>query len=95
MNIYGGSGYTTCTGVTESIGNGDPVWFWQYWPVGNGTDFYFGNGPLESGGGNGTWHNYSIVQVGNGVWGFILDGTHGWCGRCANGRVRQRGFRRR
>lgn len=64
----------TCFGSLDTVGSGDARWFWQYWPNGTTNDLYFGLGPMDSAGSDGSWHLYQILpDVANG-WNFILDG---------------------
>jgi ribosomal protein L40E len=74
--LYGESaGYhNTCFGSSDNVGNGDVRWFWEYWPNGEVNDFYYGVGPMDSVGPEGSWHLYQIrPNVANG-WKFVLDG---------------------
>jgi hypothetical protein len=74
--LYGQSvsNYQTCLGSSDTVGSGDARWFWEYWPNGNVNDFYFGLGPIDSAGPDGSWHHYQIwPNVDNG-WDFVLDG---------------------
>jgi hypothetical protein len=67
-----------CSGSSETIGNNDARWFWQYWPNPNVTDFYFADGAANSAGPNGQWHLYQIwPNLANG-WNFTLDGKTVW-----------------
>ncbi len=70
---YNGTG---CTGTTDNVGFSDARWFWEYFPnmqtVG---DWYYGFGPANSVGTNGTWHLYSILPSSSGDWSFQLDGV--------------------
>jgi hypothetical protein len=61
-----------CNGKLDRVGNSDARWEWQYWPNGRTNDFYYGKGPANSAGANGTWHTYAIVP-GQGRWSFLLD----------------------
>lgn len=65
----------TCQGGGEDMGNGDPRWFWEYYPKLLGDVYYFQTGPSMSGGVNGTWHTYRIADIANQSWSFILDGA--------------------
>lgn len=67
-------GRFTCLGGSEHIRAYDARWQWQYWPELNGSDFYYGIGPANSAGMEGTWHKYSIVPNGENTWTFVLDG---------------------
>jgi hypothetical protein len=67
---------TFCSGNTDNVGDADARWFWAYFPnaslVG---DWYYGFGPTDSAGSNGTWHIYSILPNAAGDWSFALDGV--------------------
>jgi len=64
----------TCSATSELLSGSTPVWFWQYWPQGDGSSFYFGFGPIGSAGVNGTWHTYAIQPSDNNTWTFLMDG---------------------
>lgn len=66
-------GRFTCLGASEHIGAHDARWQWQYWPKLDGNDFYYGIGPANSAGMEGTWHKYSIVPNAENSWTFVLD----------------------
>lgn len=69
------SGNSICLGSWEMIGFSDARWQWQYWPNKYWIDYYWGIGPVNSVGSNGTWHTYSIVPNANGTsWSFQLNG---------------------
>jgi hypothetical protein len=73
--LYGESvgGHVTCLGSSDTIGNGDVRWSWEYWPNGKVNDFYYGLGAIGSAGPDGSWHLYQIwPNVKNG-WNFVLD----------------------
>lgn len=67
-------GRVTCTGNSEQIASFDARWQWQYWPNIKGEDFYYGIGPANSAGAEGTWHVYSIMPNVENSWTFVLDG---------------------
>ena len=62
-----------CLASWDIIGFSDARWQWQYWPNKYGIDYYWGIGPVNSAGSNGTWHTYSIVANGT-SWSFQLNG---------------------
>ena len=65
-----------CLGPGDNFGSADPRWFWAYFPSArNVQDWYYGFGPTNSAGANGTWHLYSISPSEFGNWSFNLDGT--------------------
>jgi len=64
----------TCLGAMGNVGYGDARWFWQYWPNVAVNDFYFGIGPANSAGTNGSWHLYQIWPNVTGGWNFVMDG---------------------
>lgn len=68
---YNGTG---CMGIADNVGFSDARWFWEYFPnmqmVG---DWYYGFGPANSAGMNGTWHLYSIQPTASATWSFQLD----------------------
>lgn len=67
-------GQNSCTAGAEQFGTSDARWFWEYWPNGHGTDYYYGSGLAESAGPNGTWHTYAILPNVANTWDFVLDG---------------------
>ena len=67
------SGNIICHSDWDIIGPSDARWQWQYWPNKYGINFYWGIGPANSVGSNGTWHTYSIVANRTG-WSFQLNG---------------------
>jgi len=67
-----------CLGVFDNIGYGDARWFWQYWPNSGGLDFYYGTGPANSAGVNGSWHVYKISPNASQGWNFVFDGKTVW-----------------
>jgi hypothetical protein len=73
--FQGLNGTSECQGASEQIRNGDPRWFWEYWPSSKVLVYYFQDGPSMSGGENGTWHNYRIADEANRSWSFTLDGV--------------------
>jgi len=69
------SGTPICQGATENIGSSDTRWQWQFWPNRYWVDYYWGIGPADSAGVNGTWNTYTIAPSGKGVgWSFQLNG---------------------
>ncbi len=62
-----------CLASWDTIGFTDARWQWQYWPNKYGIDYYWGIGPANSAGSNGTWHTYSIIANGT-SWSFQLNG---------------------
>jgi len=62
----------TCQGGSDNLKTNDARWQWQYWPNGLANNFYYGVGPANSVGSDGSWHTYSIVPVSNG-WSFLFD----------------------
>ena len=66
-------GKLSCSRGAENIGSSDARWLWQYLPDISG-DFYYGTGPADSAGLNGTWHRYSIAPSADNMWSFLLDG---------------------
>src|SRR5208337_364877 len=62
-----------CTGSTDEIGPSDARWFWQYWPNGSQNVFYWGIGPRNSAGVNGTWHTYTIEPNSANYWTIVVD----------------------
>jgi len=67
---------TVCSGTNDNIGFSDARWFWSYFPnVQVVNDWYYGFGPADSAGANGTWHLYSIQPGASGDWNFVLDGV--------------------
>ena len=67
-------GQGTCSGAMDNVGYGDARWFWQYWPNSAVDDFYYGIGPANSAGVNGSWHLYQIWPNVTGGWNFVMDG---------------------
>ncbi len=49
------------------------AWFYEFFPPGNTNSPPF-IGPEGSAGPIGSWHTYSMISVGNGVWSFYVDG---------------------
>jgi hypothetical protein len=74
--LHGNSinGVSTCTGSTQNVGPTDARWFWEYFPIGTGNDYYSGVGQENSAGDNGTWHTYSIEPNAANDWTFVMDG---------------------
>lgn len=69
------SGNPICQTSWDTIGPSDARWQWQYWPNKYWIDYFWGIGPANSAGSNGTWHTYSIVANANGTgWSFQLNG---------------------
>ena len=66
----------TCLGKSENIDKSDARWQWQYWPDASVDDFYYGMGPANSAGDNGTWRTFSIIPDSANGWSFALDGDH-------------------
>lgn len=66
-------GNPICHSDWITIGPSDARWQWQYWPNKYGINFYWGIGPANSVGPNGTWRVYSIV-ANKTSWSFQLDG---------------------
>lgn len=75
LNYFVESNNTSICKGGEYVTNGDPRWFWSYYPQLLGSSYYFQMGPTMSGGLNGTWHNYWIADNANQSWSFILDGV--------------------
>jgi len=67
------SGNIICHSDWDTIASSDARWQWQYWPNKYGINFYWGIGPSNSVGSNGTWHTYSII-ANRTSWSFQLDG---------------------
>jgi len=67
-------GVDNCSGSESFVGSGDARWLWNYWPNPNVHDFYYGMGPANSAGSNGTWHTYQITPNAANGWNFVLDG---------------------
>lgn len=61
--------------VAGQVTNGDPRWFWEYFPKLQSNVWNGQVGPTMSGGVNGTWHSYKIADNANQTWSFILDGV--------------------
>ena len=68
------SGQSHCTGSSATVGIDDARWFWEYWPQGSGSDYYYGLGPASSVCCEGSWHTYGIKPNPESGWDFILDG---------------------
>ena len=69
------NGRSTCWESPTNIRDADARWFWEYFPVATGGDYYYQVG-LEVF--NGTWHTYSILPFHNQTtgWEFLLDGKY-------------------
>src|SRR5208282_1890158 len=52
-------GYSTCSGSTDYITNGNARWFWEYFPNIYVADYYYGTGVSNLA--DGTWHTYQIL----------------------------------
>ena len=68
-------GHISCQGPTTSVGDGDPRWFWEFWPnIQDPSTYSFG---MDQFGGfvgsEGSWHNYRIIADPAG-WNLELDG---------------------
>ncbi len=50
------------------------AWFFEYFPAGNSNCCAPVVGPQGSAGPIGSWHTYSMIHAGNGVWSFYMDG---------------------
>jgi hypothetical protein len=67
---------TSCLGAGDNFGSADARWFWAYFPNARVLDdWYYGFGPQNSVGTNGTWHLYSISPSITGDWNFMVDGV--------------------
>ena len=51
------------------------AWFYEFFPAGNNNSPPV-IGPEGSAGPIGSWHSYSMIHVGNGVWHFYMDGNY-------------------
>jgi hypothetical protein len=74
MYGYNSGGNSTCSGSYDIVENGDARWFWEYWPDPKLPNFYFGTGPRNSAGQEGSWHLYQIMANVTNGWAFLLDG---------------------
>jgi len=69
-------GQNSCQGPMTSVGDGDPRWFWEFWPnILDPSTYSFG---MEQFGGSvgseGSWHSYRIIAVPQAGWNLELDG---------------------
>jgi len=69
-------GHNGCQGPTTSVGDGDPRWFWEFWPnIQDPSTYSFG---MEQFGGSvgseGSWHTYRIIADPQAGWNLELDG---------------------
>jgi hypothetical protein len=70
------TGETSCSSIDDNVTLSDARWFWAYFPnVLAVNDWYYGFGPADSAGRNGTSHLYSIIPSELGDWNFVLDGV--------------------
>jgi hypothetical protein len=60
----------TCRVGYETVNGSEALSFWQYWPVANGSRYYYGLGRFDSVGVNGSWHLYGLGRDSQGAWGF-------------------------
>ncbi len=62
----------SCSERVIKLNASSALWFWAYWPIGTGSEYYFGAGSFAAS--NSSWHLYSIEPNSSSGWGFLLDG---------------------